>query len=68
MKGRLESSVYEWGFKFSKLPKIDIKIIINAILLLTWVAWVINSKSYLAFYQIQKYLIAIFDLKGGVAN
>ena len=37
MKGKLESSVYERGFKFSKLPKIDIKIIINAILLLTWV-------------------------------
>ena len=44
MKGKLESSVYERGFKFSKLPKIDIKIIINAILLL---GWVINSKSYL---------------------
>ena len=37
MKGALESSVYESGFKFSKLPKIDIKIIRNAILLLTWV-------------------------------
>ena len=36
MKGELES-VYERGFKFSKLPIIDIKIIINAILLLTWV-------------------------------
>ena len=44
MKGKLESSVYERGFKLLKLPKIDIKIIINAILLL---GWVINSKSYL---------------------